>query len=67
MNPSDSRDGPARFRLGLIRPGWWPAPPPLRVSRSALFLFRCMPPLLPRETRWDASVLPSHRQRPSPS
>ena len=29
--------------------------------------FHHMPPVLPRKIRWDALVLPSHRQRPSPS
>ena len=53
--------------LTLYPPVGGSGPPPPRISRPALFLFRCMPPLLPREIRWNASVLSFHRQRPSPS
>ena len=53
--------------LTLYPPVGRSGPPPPRISRPALFLFHCMPPLLPREIRWNASVLSFHRQRPSPS
>lgn len=53
--------------LALYAPVGSSVPPPSWISRTALLLFRYMPPLLPREIRWNASVFPSHRQRPSPS
>ena len=36
-----------------------PAPPPQRVSRTALYFFHHMPPLLPRKIHRNASVLHS--------
>ena len=57
----------ATSALTLYAPVGGSAPPPSWISRTALLFFRHMPPLLPREIRWNASVFPSHRQRPSPS
>ena len=43
-----------------------PVPPPRRVSRTALYFFHHMPPLLPRKIHRNASVLQFRRLRPSP-
>jgi len=43
-----------------------PVLPPQRASRTALFFFRHMPPLLPRKIHRNASVLNFRWLRPSP-
>ena len=52
--------------LALYLTAGSPAPPPQRVSRTALYFFHHMPPLLPRKIHRNASVLQFRWLRPSP-
>jgi len=57
----------ATSALALYPPVGGSAPPPPRISRTALLVFRYIPPMLPRKIQCNASVVPLHRLRPSPS
>jgi hypothetical protein len=66
MNPSDSHLVPPRRRFPLYAAVDAPPASPGRVSGTALFLFRNMPPLLPRKISTAASVLLTAEHGTSP-